>query len=69
MSERIIIEVDGISMKEALLYAYSVVRQGRISGDGTCCCYVTTFTDEDGLQISVFAKRNEKSDKLMVIGG
>lgn len=36
---------DAISDYDALLYIQSVIRNGRISNDGKCYCYVTEFKD------------------------
>jgi len=65
MKERLIIENrTGMPMVQAMEYAQSVVREGKISGDGDKAqyCYATTF--DNG--IVVWADKNKASDRLVV---
>lgn len=66
MAEKIIIEADGLPMEKALILAYNVVSDGRISDNGKCYCYATAFSDGDGGEVHVYASRNAKSDRLQV---
>ena len=45
MADIIIHKQDDISDYDALLHVQTVIRDGRISGNGTCYCYVTKFRD------------------------
>lgn len=45
MSRLIINYDDDISTSNALHYIKAVVDLGRISGEGSCYCYATTFKD------------------------
>ena len=49
---------------DALLYVQSVIRDGRISGDGKSYCYVTEFTDG----VYVYADK-KKADIFTVVRG
>lgn len=49
---------------DALLHVQSVIRGGRISGDGKSYCYVTKFTDG----VYVYADK-KKADIFTVIRG
>ena len=65
MSERIIIENrTDLSMVYAIKYVDTVLKTGRISGDGERkqYCYLTTFND--GIYVS--AIKNKKSDRFVV---
>lgn len=45
MADIIIHKQDDISDYDALLHVQTVIRDGRVSGNGTCYCYVTKFAD------------------------
>lgn len=45
MADIIVHKQDDISDYDALLHVQTVIRGGRISGSGTCYCYVTKFQD------------------------
>lgn len=64
MSKLIVEYSEGIrDVDEAMHYVLKVIDQGRISDDGKCYCYATTF--ENG--VVVYAKRNKASDKFYVV--
>ena len=66
MSEKLIIENrTELSMKEVLGYVRVVVEQGKISKTfkGKQHCFVTCFPNG----ITVYAEKNKKSDRLIVI--
>ena len=66
MSEKLIIENrTELPMKEVLNYVKVVVTQGKISetSKGKQYCFVTCFSDG----ITVYADKNKKSDRLIVI--
>ena len=66
MSEKLIIENrTELPMKEVLSYIIAVVEKGKISKTvkGEQYCFVTCFPDG----ITVYAEKNKKSDKLIVI--
>jgi hypothetical protein len=64
MKEKLIIEADGLEMKDALQYASVIVSGGRISGSGDSAqyCYLTVF--KDGTKVSAF--KNKASDRLSI---
>lgn len=45
MANIIINKREGVTDEEALYYVSHVVRQGKISDNGNCYCYVTKFYD------------------------
>jgi hypothetical protein len=45
MADIIIHKQDDVSDFDALLHVQAVISDGRISGNGTCYCYVTKFSD------------------------
>jgi len=66
MSEKLIIENrTELPMKEVLSYVKKVVEKGKISktSKGKQYCFVTVFRDG----IIVYADKNKKSDRLIVI--
>ena len=63
--DKLIIKADGLDMKTALVYAGSVVQQGRISDYGKAYCYATVFGQDRS--IVAYAKRNKDSDTITVI--
>jgi len=66
MSEKLIIENrTKLSMEEVLSYVKVVVQQGKISetSKGKQYCFVTCFASG----ITVYAEKNKKSDRLIVI--
>ena len=62
MTDIIIHKEDDISDYDALLHVQTVIRGGKVSRNGECYCYVTTFTD--GIQ--VFADK-KKADIFTVV--
>lgn len=46
----------------ALQYVITVIRGGRVSDDGQCYCYASTFLDG----VVVYASRNKASDRFVV---
>lgn len=54
---------ENFSDDAVLRYVAHVISKGRISGNGDCYCYATTFKDG----ISVCAIRNKKSDRFIII--
>ena len=66
MSEKLIIEnKTELPMKEVLSYVKTVIEQGKISetAKGKQYCFVTCFPDG----ITIYADKNKKSDRLIVI--
>lgn len=45
MTDILIHKADNISDRDALSHIQAVIREGRISDNGRCYCYVTTFSD------------------------
>lgn len=45
MSDILIHKPDDISDYDALLHVQTVIRDGRVSDNGRCYCYVTRFSD------------------------
>ena len=57
MSEKIHITVeDGIEPSVALEHVASVMRNGRISGNGKYYCYVTIFPDGTRVRVNEYRK-------------
>ena len=61
MANIIINKREGVTDEEALYYVSIVVRQGKISDNGNCFCYVTKFYDGVGV-----VAENKKADVFTV---
>lgn len=63
MSDKLIIENrTGWSLAAIMPYVTDVIQTGRISDNGKCYCYHSSFAD--GVQVS--AHKNRNSDRLVV---
>lgn len=65
MGKLIIDNRSGHKDEDALRLCIQVIKEGRISDEGKSYCHLTTFAAKDN-DVSVFAKRNKRSDKLTV---
>ena len=63
MKKLIIENRTNLKMEKILKYAYTVIKQGKISETykGKQYCFVTTFQD-----VVVYADKNKKSDRLII---